>query len=162
MTVEDSGFGDEELASFIERSAAMLSDVGWPRMPARVFIALLVSDSGKLTAAELAEALRVSPAAISGAVRYLSDTQIAVRDREPGTRRDHFQVSGAMWQQTVLSRKRIFERWAEVLAEGIEVLGEHTPAGERMTETLAFFRFMETEMPRLLAKWQERLAEKGD
>ncbi|SDM21181.1 GbsR/MarR family transcriptional regulator [Allokutzneria albata] len=158
----ESEFGNEELAAFIERSAAMLADVGWPRMPARVFIALLVSDSGRLTAAELAETLRVSPAAISGAVRYLSDTQIAVRDREPGTRRDHFQVSGPMWQQTVLSRQRLFERWADALAEGIEVLGADTPAGARMRETLAFFRFMETEMPQLLAKWRTHLAEKGD
>ncbi|GAA4034445.1 MarR family transcriptional regulator [Allokutzneria multivorans] len=153
---------DEGLASFIERSAAMLSDVGWPRMPARVFIALLVSDSGKLTAAELAETLQVSPAAISGAVRYLSDTQIAVRDREPGTRRDHYQASGPMWQQTMLSRQQLMKRWADALAEGIEVLGEDTPAGTRMAETLAFFRFMEAEMPSLLAKWRERRPEKSD
>ncbi|WP_086821094.1 GbsR/MarR family transcriptional regulator [Allokutzneria sp. NRRL B-24872] len=157
-----SAVPDEELASFIERSAAMFADVGWPRMPARVFIALLVSDSGKLTAAELAEMLRVSPAAISGAVRYLSDTQLAVRDREPGTRRDHYQVSGPMWQQTMLSRQQLMKRWADALAEGIDVLGEGTPAGTRMAETLAFFRFMEAETPSLLAKWRERRTEKSD
>ena len=40
-------------------------------MPARVFSALLATDSGRLTAAELAERLQISPAAVSGAVRYL-------------------------------------------------------------------------------------------
>ena len=40
-------------------------------MPARVFAALLIAPDARLTAAELAERLQVSPAAISGAVRYL-------------------------------------------------------------------------------------------
>ena len=42
------------------------------RMPARVFAALLASDDGALTSAELGEQLQVSPAAVSGAVRYLA------------------------------------------------------------------------------------------
>ena len=53
-------------------------------MPARVFVALLVSDDGRRTAAELAEMLKVSPAAISNAVRYLQQVRLAVREREPG------------------------------------------------------------------------------
>jgi ABC-2 type transport system ATP-binding protein len=61
---------------FIEGFAAALADGGVPRMPARVFAALLATDSGRLTAAELGERLQVSPAAISGAVRYL--TQVAL------------------------------------------------------------------------------------
>ena len=41
------------------------------RMPARAFAAILAADDGRRTAAELAELLEVSPAAVSGAVRYL-------------------------------------------------------------------------------------------
>lgn len=51
-------------------------------MPARVFTALLVADDGKLTVAELAEMLQVSPAAVSNAVRYLQQTRLV--EREPG------------------------------------------------------------------------------
>lgn len=53
-------------------------------MPARVFTALLVADDGKLTVAELAEMLQVSPAAVSNAVRYLQQTRLVEREREPG------------------------------------------------------------------------------
>ena len=57
-------------------------------MPARVFAALLATDSGRLTAAELAELLQISPAAVSGAVRYLTQVGMVHREREPGSRRD--------------------------------------------------------------------------
>ena len=57
-------------------------------MPARVFAALLFCDAGGLTSAELTELRSVSPAAISGAVRYLSQLGFISRDRKPGSRRD--------------------------------------------------------------------------
>jgi hypothetical protein len=47
----------------VEDFALLLTEVGVPRMPARVFACVLCSDSGALTAGELAERLRVSPPA---------------------------------------------------------------------------------------------------
>ena len=40
---------------FVERFASLLADSGMPRMPARIFVALLTSDTSRLTAEELAE-----------------------------------------------------------------------------------------------------------
>ena len=57
---------------FVEDFALLLVDAGVPRMPARVFACVLADDAGALTAGELAERLQVSPAAISGAVRWLT------------------------------------------------------------------------------------------
>jgi len=71
-----------------ERFASVLAESGLPRMPARVFAALLFCDAGGLTSAELTELLSVSAAAISGAVRYLSQLGFISRDRKPGSRRD--------------------------------------------------------------------------
>jgi DNA-binding transcriptional regulator GbsR (MarR family) len=70
--LKDSERDDAAVGRFVERFAAILEDSGVPRMPARVFVGLLATDSGSLTAAELAERLQASPAAISGAVRYLA------------------------------------------------------------------------------------------
>ena len=44
-------------SGFVERFASVLTESGFPRMPARVFAALLATDSGRLTAAELAAML---------------------------------------------------------------------------------------------------------
>ena len=66
---------------FVERFTALLIDGGMPRMPALVFSRVLAEDSGQLTAAEIAERLDVSPAAVSGAVRYLTRVGMLVRTR---------------------------------------------------------------------------------
>jgi DNA-binding transcriptional regulator GbsR (MarR family) len=70
MTSNSPAADDPAIARFVERFALTLLKTGLPRMPARVFAALLTAPDGRLTAAELAERLQVSPAAISGAVRY--------------------------------------------------------------------------------------------
>ncbi len=147
---------EDEVPRFIERFAAQLSEAGIPRMPARVFVALLTSDTGRLTAAELGDRLQVSPAAISGAVRYLIQVNLAGREREPGSRRDVYGIHGDIWYEAVLRREHVLARWQASLRDGIELIGAGTPAGDRLTETLAFFDFVQAEMPPMLERWRAR------
>jgi predicted transcriptional regulator len=148
----------EAVSRFIERFAAMMVEAGVPRMPARIFVALLSSDSGRRTAAELGELLHVSPAGISGAVRYLVQLNLVVREREPGSRRDHYRVHDDAWYESAVRREQLLARWTVGVREGVAALGPDTPAGARLTETLAFFEFLEREMPALLARWHEHRA----
>lgn len=141
---------------FLEHFAATLADAGMPRMPARVFAALLADDSARLTAAELADRLGVSPAAISGAVRYLVQLDLVVRESEPGSRRDYYRLLDDVWYEAALSRDRMLPRWEGVAREGMAALGTDTPAGARMAETLAYFEFIQTEVPAVLKRWRER------
>jgi predicted transcriptional regulator len=129
-----------------------------PRMPARVFVGLLATDSGRLTAAAMAEMLQVSPAAVSGAVRYLTQLNLASREREPGSRRDHYRVHDDVWHEAAIRREQLMARWESSIREGVEVLGPDTPAGLRLTETLAFFEVLREEVPVLLERWRERKA----
>ncbi len=146
---------DAAVARFVERFAAILQDSGVPPMPARVFVALLSTDSGSLTAAQLAERLQASPAAISGAVRYLVQVSLIGREREPGSRRDRYRVWDDAWYEATLRREHLLARWEESAREGIEVLGAGTPAGQRMAESQAFFAFLRREMPAVLERWRE-------
>lgn len=147
------------LRRFTEKYAAVLTEAGVPRMPARVFAALTVTDSGRLTAAELADILQVSAAAVSGAVRYLMQVKLVSREHERGSRRDHYEVHDALWQEIILSRDQVLVRWIESAREGVEVLGRETPAGARMVETLAFYEFLHKEMPALIDRWREYRAD---
>jgi DNA-binding transcriptional regulator GbsR (MarR family) len=146
------------LGRFVERFASVLVEAGIPRMPARVFAALLATDSGRLTAAELSEQLQASPAAVSGGVRYLIGVGMVRREAEPGSRRHHYRVPDHVWDEVVTGRDRLMARWTAVLREGIEIVGAATPAGERMADSVQYFEFVSAELPRVLARWQEHKA----
>jgi DNA-binding transcriptional regulator GbsR (MarR family) len=150
---------EEAVARFVERLASAVSDAGIPRMPARVFSALLADDDGALTAADLADRLQVSPAAISGAVRYLAQVGMASREREPGSRRDIYRVHDDFWYEAIGNRDQILARWEKAMQEGLDVLGRDTPAGLRLAESLAFLQFVQEEMPGMLARWRARRAQ---
>ncbi len=143
---------------FVESFAAVLTETGFPRMPARVFAALLASDSGTMTSAGLAELLHISPAAVSGAVRYLMQMSLVSREHEPGSRRDSYRVHSDVWCEAMARRDRVLSRCERSLREGIGLLGRNTGAGARMAETLAFFEFIQAELPALLEKWRTRKA----
>jgi DNA-binding transcriptional regulator GbsR (MarR family) len=146
---------DAAVARFVERFASILETSGMPRMPARVFVALLAADSGVLTAAQLAEGLGASPAAISGAVRYLAQVGLITRAREPGSRRDRYRVDDDAWYEALLRREHLLARFEDGASEGVGVLGADTPAGQRMATSRDLFAFLRREMPRLLERWHE-------
>lgn len=148
----------EGVARFVERFAGVLVESGIPRMPARVLVALMASDPGRLTAAELAGQLQISPAAVSGAVRYLVQVNLAGREREPGSRRDVYVVHDEAFYEASLRKDQLMRRWEDRLDEGLAALGPDTPAGHRMAEALEFIRFVEHEMTGLQARWEEHRA----
>jgi DNA-binding transcriptional regulator GbsR (MarR family) len=149
----------DELARFVERFALLLVESGIPRMPARVFGALLVAEDGKLTAGALGETLQVSPAAVSGAVRYLGQVGLVVRARDPGERRDHYEVSDDLWYEAYANRDKQLEQWANLLGEGAKIVGLESKAGTRLDESRRFFDFMRVELPGLMNRWRAYQAE---
>lgn len=133
--------------------AAELAAQGFPRMPARVIMALTVSDEGTLTSAELAARLDASPAAISGAVRYLQTIGVIRAATVPGTRKHVYSLPPIPWYASTLTQDR-YGHIVEVLETA---LGEMPDGGarDRIAEMADFFRFLQTEMPRLWARWKE-------
>jgi len=125
-------------------------------MPSRVLAAILSSDSGRCTAAELADMLQVSPAAISGAVRYLLQVQLVSREREPGERRDHYRTSSDTWYEAITRRDALLDRWEQDLEDGIKAVGPATAAGDRLEEIRRFYAFLRQELGRMLDDWRSQ------
>ncbi|MCX5304735.1 MarR family transcriptional regulator [Streptomyces sp. NBC_00160] len=156
----DARDGDA-VSRFVERFAAQLTEAGMQRMAARVFAQLLASDGGAMTSAELGEALRISPAAVSGAVSYLTQVNMVSREREPGSRRDRYVLHNELWYETFTRRDQVLTLWEKTLREGAATLGTDSPAGARVAETAAFFEFMQGEMLGLMDRWRAHKATIG-
>jgi DNA-binding MarR family transcriptional regulator len=146
---------DEGVLRFVERFAMLLADAGMPRMAARVFALLLADDDARMTAGRLASTLRVSPAAVSGAVRYLTQAGLTERRRDPGARTDHYTLAGPdVWADMFEYRFALTTGWEQALAEGAALLGDDRPGGRRLRESQAFLAFLRHEMPGLLDRWR--------
>jgi DNA-binding transcriptional regulator GbsR (MarR family) len=145
----------DPLFDYTERFAAVLVAAGFPAMPARVFVALLITDSGRLSAAELAGILRISPAAVSGAVRYLIQLGLVHKERVPGSRRDYYRMPGNMWDDLLRMRDQVMSRWTALVREGIDLVGPGTEAGARLAEQAAFLEFVSKELSGVLARWEQ-------
>jgi predicted transcriptional regulator len=149
---------DDAERRFVERFALVLTEAGLPRMASRVFACLLVAASGQLSAGELATRLQVSPAAVSGAVRYLVQLNMVHREREPGASRDHYRIDDDMWYEVYMQRSAVLERWEKTLAEGVALTGTNDPAGHRIVEAKEFVSFLRAELPELMERWHEHRA----
>ncbi|MFB6725311.1 GbsR/MarR family transcriptional regulator [Kribbella sp. NPDC056345] len=150
---------DEAVRRYAEQFGNLLADTGWPRMAGRVFSAILASEEGRMTAAELSEQLQASPAAVSGAVNYLLQLRLATREREPGGRRDVYVVQDDSWYQTMMTENQALTRWSTSLRQVLEHAGDGTPAHHRVRITLGFFEFLTEEVKGLSDRWVVRRAE---
>ena len=145
-------------ADFVEGFALVLNRAGMQRMASRVFAALLAAENEGLTAREIAEALAVSPAAVSGAVTYLTGTGLATRRRTPGQRVDHFVVDGTTWAEAIAMETDRLRELSAWLGKGIDAVPDGSPAHARLADTRAFFDFLTTEMPKLVDQWHAQQA----
>lgn len=145
-----------DLAGAVERLGQTLETMGLPRMPARVFAFILADDQSVYTAAELAQGLDVSPAAISGAVRYLAGTHLVVRERNPAGRGDLFRVrDGDIWSAIQAARLPVLEIIIKSVQEAVDMLPEGSAGRERVEETRDYFTFVQNDAHGLDQRWRE-------
>ena len=137
----------------VEQLGAALAEAGLPSLPSRVFAALLVDDDGRMTSLELTEVLGVSPASISGAVRYLGHLQMLRREREHGSRRDVYVVDDDAWHGLMMRRDHLYAPILRALQSAVDERGTDHPAYRRLTLTAEFLRFVDAEMAGLADRW---------
>ncbi|REJ08395.1 MarR family transcriptional regulator [Microbacterium bovistercoris] len=159
MTAEQDDAGHVAVDA-AEDAAAILTAVGFPRMPARVMMALIAAPAGGYTASELGERLGVSAAAVSGAVRYLQTVMVIRRVSRPDHRLARYEIIPDTWYGLMTNNAPTYER----LATSIESIGaahsaDHA-ATERAEEMAEFFRFMARRMPELVDEWEMLRAER--
>lgn len=145
---------EQALTSAVEQSAALLTSAGFARMPSRVLMRLLVAENG-MTAAELAESLGVSAAAISGAVRYLQNFGLIRRISTSESRRDRYEMPDDAWYSTMTKNSPLYGalgQLAEAAAIAMDAPG--SAATHRVTEMAKFYKYLEQRMPAIIEEWE--------
>ncbi|WP_049560404.1 GbsR/MarR family transcriptional regulator [Nonomuraea sp. SBT364] len=156
----DSGHGRDPraVADFTRSFTGLLERQGLPPMVARVLACLYVTDSGSLTAADLVQRLRVSPASISHAVTFLEQQGMLVRERAPGERRERYVIDDDMWLRSIQAAMEMNEVLIAASRQGGEILGAATPAGARFEAAADFLHLVSEAHLYAMDQWRARTA----
>ncbi|QVQ54162.1 MarR family transcriptional regulator [Spiractinospora alimapuensis] len=146
----------QDIRRFTERFATMLTQAGMARMPARVFAALLASQTGELTAREIRAELSISPGSVSKAVRYLEAFGLLHRTRVGG--RDIYRFSGD-WVETFTRREALFAPWEDGALRGAELFGPDTVRGARFMDLAYFMRMVRGTITHARERWRRTVSE---
>jgi len=144
----------EEVSQFVERFAGILANSGVPTMSARVMGRMLVSPNGTMTAAELAESLKISQPAVSGAVRQLIQVSFITRERLPGSRKDHYRIRDDVFAAILERRNLALSEWESSTRSGADLFGPDSDVGRRLTEAADFFSFIHADMDQMIKNWR--------
>ena len=132
----------EAVREYEEVFTTVLMQSGLPnKMMARVLVALYTTDSGSLTASELAQRLQVSPASISKAITFLESQDLVRRERDE-RRRERYIVDDELSYQSVIGSARALAWQVEIARQGARVLGPGTPAAARLENIARFLDFV--------------------
>lgn len=150
---------EQAMRNFVEHMARTLADWGFPRMAGRVVFTLMAADEQALTAAELAERLGVSPAGISGAIRYLVHLNMVAREPVPGSRRDRYRMVDDSWYEVTVAKMSLLKTISDAAGQAVVAAGgEQTPAGAKLAGMRDFYQWVQDNMPSLLDQWAEHKA----
>jgi len=137
----------------VAQAVSALAANGFPRLPATVLMTLMTSEETELTAEALAERTQASPAAISGAVRYLTTIGMIRRHVLPGSRRYVYELPEHPWYTVSIEKNDVYVMMAELARRAAPALGPRGAA--QMEEMAAFFEFLKKRLPEVLGEWSE-------
>jgi len=126
------------------------------KIMARVLASLYTTDSGSLTASELAQRLQVSPGSISKAIAFLESQNLVRRERDQ-RRRERYIVDDELTYQSVIGSARALAQQVEIARQGVRVLGPGTPAATRLENIARFFDFVGESLTRAAEQAREVL-----
>ena len=150
----------EEQRRLVEEFGLLYEQMGGTRMGGRVSGYLLVCDPPVQSLTRIAEALGVSKAAVSGAVRGLLQFGVVERVSEPGRRGDSYRaLPGQMDDMLGLDHVRTLHA---LLDRGLASVADKDQTRSNyalMHDLREFARFLESEIPGVLDRWERRRTE---
>lgn len=150
------GRDPEAVGEYQETLTTVLMAQGLPTMMSRVWACLYTTDAGSLTASELVQRLRVSPATVSKAIAFLESLDLVRRERDD-RRRERYFVDEELWYQSTIASARSNARFVDTARQGVAILGPGTPAAVRLENAARFLDFVTENLLRTAEQAREIL-----
>ncbi|MFC8583097.1 helix-turn-helix domain-containing protein [Streptomyces sp. NPDC057217] len=155
------GRDPEAVRAYEELFTTVMMRSGLSKMMARVMVALLLTDTGSLTASELAQRLRVSPATVSKSIAFLEGQTLVRRERDE-RRRERYVIDADVWYQSMVASARALTDQVDIARQGVGVLGPGTPAAVRLENVARFLDFVAESLARAAEQAREVLYTKPE
>ncbi|MFF8289737.1 helix-turn-helix domain-containing protein [Streptomyces sp. NPDC016309] len=150
------GRDPEAVRAYEETFTTVLMASGMPKMMSRVLACLTLTDTGSLTASELAQRLQVSPASVSKAIAFLESQGLVRRERDE-RRRERYVVDDDIWYQSMMASARATAHLVDTARQGVGILGPGTPAAVRLENIARFVAFVSESITRAAQQAREVL-----
>ncbi len=148
-----------EKQHFVEDVALVFEEIGLTRMAGRILGWLLISNPPHQSADELAEALQASKGSISTMTRLLIQIDLIERIGLPGDRRDYFRMKPDVWAQLLRARMSQITDLHQLAEEGLDLLEAEPPElRQRIQDMHDLYSYVETELPVLIERWEQKRA----
>jgi hypothetical protein len=146
--------GSAEL-DFADRAGRFYArQYGFPPVTGRLLGYLAVCDPREQTIAELADALRASRSAITGAVKQLEGFRAVQRRRAAGDRVDRVSIDPAGLEPRGFDPSE-YQQQASLIREALTLLpGGETARRDVLEEAAALSEFLARRLPELLQEWR--------
>jgi DNA-binding transcriptional regulator YhcF (GntR family) len=151
----------EAVREYEETFATVFMQSGLPKMTARTLAGLYTTDTGSLTASELAGRLQVSPASVSKAIAFLESQGLVRRERDE-RRRERYVVDDDVLYQSTMASARSTAHLGEIARQGVSILGPGTPAAARLQNIARFVDFVSESIARAADQAREILHTKPE
>jgi DNA-binding transcriptional regulator GbsR (MarR family) len=149
----------ETVRAVEQQLATTLTGTGLPNMSARVLAALLTTDDASMSAAELAQHLRVSSSSVSKSVRYLEGQGVIRRERITQGRVERYVVDPDAWFQAFLASAQRNHQLADTARRGSDLIGRTTLVGARLHALSRFHQQLTNDIIKGARHWRHTLTE---
>lgn len=139
---------------FVEHLGGLYEASGMARLPARLMARFLIDEDGRMTSAEIAEQLQVSPAAVSSATKVLIQVGLIRKERQPGTRANAYVLVDDDWYGSLMRQDQTLLLHEQYLQDGIDAAGGYgTRAGQRLALSVDQFILLRKHLDAFQREW---------
>lgn len=139
-----------------EQLGMSLDKLGLPPLAGRVVAYLMLSDKTYRTFDEIVAHLQASKSSISTTLKYLEQLEMISYQTFPGDRKRYFKVTPTRWVALI----RVNEKIRTFIKLFDRVLALRNPEEQELNEEIREIRdlylFLETELPKLYQRWEEK------